>query len=180
MKKTMKALSVVILFLATACLAAGQATEPNGSEAMGALKFLVGKWQGKVVYEPGANQYQEIWSTAHVYYNVGGSILIIDEKGSEIENRNNTTVEVLVLVYWDSVAKEYPARLYWSSKDGTGSVKAKGYVQDNILILKTNEAVDRFTIGLNEKGQWHEIGEISSDGGANWKRRFEMTLNRQD
>jgi hypothetical protein len=97
----------VILFLATAWTGAAQPTNPNVSEAMKALDFLVGKWQGKVRYEPGVRQPQETFFTAHVHYNVGGNMLIIDERGSEIENKNNTTIEVLVVVYWDAAAKEY-------------------------------------------------------------------------
>jgi hypothetical protein len=160
---------------------ARQATKSHVIEPMSAFNFLVGKWQGKVSYEPGANQPQEAFWSAHVHYNIGGNILLIDERGSEIENRSNTTVEILVVVYWDLVAKEYPARLYWFSKDGAGSVEGKTYVQDNLFVLQTNQpsAVTRFTITLNEKGQWYEVGEISDGGGESWKRTFEMTLNRQ-
>jgi hypothetical protein len=161
---------------------ARQATKPHVIEPMSAFNFLIGKWHGKVSYEPGTNQRQEAIWTAHVYYNVGGNILLIDERGSEIENRSNTTVEILVVVYWDMAAKEYPARLYWFSKDGAGSVEGKTYVQDNLFVLQTNQPStgNRFTITLNEKGQWHEVGEISDVGGASWKRTFEMTLDRQD
>lgn len=178
--ETMKILMVLVLFLATAFAAAGQATKTSFPEPMKALNFLVGKWQGKVKYEPGTNQYQEALWTAHVYYNVGGSILIIDEKGSEIDNKDNTTVEVLVVVYWDSAAREYPARLYWSSKSGAGSAEGKVIVQDNTFELQMNDGINRFTVRLNEKGQWHEVGDVSDDGGKSWKRRFEMTLHRQD
>lgn len=171
---------LAVLFLSTAFAAAGQTTKTHVSEQMKALNFLVGKWQGKVKYEPGANQHQEALWTAHVYYNVGGSILIIDEKGSEIENKNNTTVEILVVVYWDSAAKEYPARLYWSSESGAGSAEGKVNVQDNTFVLQMNDAEKRFTVKLNEKGQWHEVGEIANGEGRNWKKRFEMVLNRQN
>jgi hypothetical protein len=161
---------------------ARRATKPHVIGPMSAFNFLIGKWQGKVRYEPDANQRQEAFWTAHVHYNVGGHILLIDESGSEIENRSTTTVEILVVVYWDLAAQEYPARLYWFSKDGAGSVEGKSYVQDNLFVLQTNQlgAVKRYTIRLNEKGQWHEVGEISDGGGESWKQTFEMTLNRQD
>jgi hypothetical protein len=35
----------------------------------------------------------------------------------------------------------------------------------------------RFTVRLNEKGQWFEVGEFSRDGKA-WQKFFEMTLER--
>jgi hypothetical protein len=35
----------------------------------------------------------------------------------------------------------------------------------------------RYTIRLNEKGQWCEIGEVSQNG-KDWRKFFEMTLDR--
>jgi hypothetical protein len=35
----------------------------------------------------------------------------------------------------------------------------------------------RFAIKLNEKGEWHEIGEYSPDN-KNWNKFFEMTLRK--
>jgi hypothetical protein len=136
----MKALSAVVLLLAIASAASGQATKPHVTEHIKALNFLVGKWHGKVKYEPDVRQPQETFLSAHVHYNVGGNMLIIDEKGSEIENKNNTTIEVLVVVYWDAAKKEYLAQLCFTSKDGANSIEAKAHVQGDTLILQTNEA----------------------------------------
>jgi hypothetical protein len=36
----------------------------------------------------------------------------------------------------------------------------------------------RFTIKKNDKGQWYEIGEVSSDDGNSWFQNFEMLLNK--
>lgn len=176
----MKALSALVLFLAIANTATGQATKYHVTEPMKALNFLVGKWEGKVKYESG--QHQEVSWTAHVYYNVGGNMLLIDERGSEIGNKNNTTKEVFVVVYWDAAAKQYLAQLCSTSKDGAGSSVAKGHVQGDTLVLQTNEPgpVYRWTVRRDEKGQWHEIGEFSDGKGESWKRRFEMKLKRQD
>ena len=35
----------------------------------------------------------------------------------------------------------------------------------------------RYTITLNDAGQWFEIGEMSQDG-ETWRQIFEMTLDR--
>lgn len=169
---------LAVLFLSTAFAVPGQTTKQHNTEPMKALNFLVGKWQGKAKYEPGTNQHQEVFWTAHVYYNVGGNILIIDEKGSEIENSKNTTVEVLVVVYWDSAGKEYPARLFWSSKGGSGSAEGKVTVQNNTFVLQMKSG--RFTVKLNEKGQWLEVGESSNNGGESWEKMFDMVLSRED
>ena len=36
----------------------------------------------------------------------------------------------------------------------------------------------RYTIKLNEKGEWFEVGEMTQDG-QTWHTFFEMTLQRQ-
>lgn len=36
----------------------------------------------------------------------------------------------------------------------------------------------RYTIKLNEKGQWHQIGDSSADEGKSWNPFFESTLSR--
>jgi hypothetical protein len=36
----------------------------------------------------------------------------------------------------------------------------------------------RFTIDLEPPGRWHEVGEISFDGGKKWFKSLEMTLER--
>jgi hypothetical protein len=38
----------------------------------------------------------------------------------------------------------------------------------------------RYTMRLNEKGQWHEVGEVSRDAGQSWFQFFEMTLDRKE
>ncbi len=155
---------------------------PQVSEPMRALRFLVGKWQGKVRYEPGVDPHQEVAWTSHVRYNLGGNMLLIDERGAELANPGKITKEVLVVVYWDPAAKEYPARLYWSTKDGAGSVELNANVREGTLVLHTTRPGqrNRYTLRLNDNGQWHEVGEISRDGGENWKRTFEMTLTRRE
>jgi len=37
----------------------------------------------------------------------------------------------------------------------------------------------RYTIKLDDKGRWFEVGEVSRDGKA-WRQFFEMTLQRVD
>lgn len=153
-------------------------TSLHVTEPMRALNFLIGDWQGKVRYESGS---EALW-TARVRYGLGGNFLVIDERGNEVENRDRITRGILVVVYWDPAANEYPARLYWSSRNGAGSVEAKAYVQDNTLTLQDNgpRRINRYTIRLDKAGKWQEVGELSADGGESWKRTFSMTLNRHD
>jgi hypothetical protein len=36
----------------------------------------------------------------------------------------------------------------------------------------------RYTLQLNAAGQWYEVGEFSMDG-EEWRKTFEMTLDKQ-
>jgi hypothetical protein len=149
---------------------------------MRALQFLVGKWQGTVRFEPGAAQQRDLAWTIDARYNRVGNMLLIDGRGGELANPDKITREALVLVYWDPTAKEYPARLYWSTKDGAGSVEGKANVRDGTFFLHTTRPgqQNRYTVRLNANGQWYEVSEISRDGGKSWAPAFEMTLTRQD
>lgn len=173
------------LGVTNARVAATQATPKQAqpdTEPMKALKFLVGAWQGKVTYEPGGDEPQEVLWTVDVRYNLGGNILLIDERGNDITDRARTTRGIVVAVYWDAAAKDYRGRLHWSADGGAGSVEGKASVQDSTFVLQTNSgtAINRFTIRVNPNGQWNEIGEISRDNGESWKRTFVMSLTRQN
>ena len=36
----------------------------------------------------------------------------------------------------------------------------------------------RYVIRLDDKGRWHETGEVSRDGGKQWRQFFEVTLEK--
>jgi hypothetical protein len=150
------------------------------TDPMRALNFLVGNWKGVVDYRN--DQSQRAFWNAQVHYNLGGNILLIDETGHDIENRDHITKKILVVIYWDPAASEYLAELFSSSAEVKARLGLKARVQGHTFVLQTNDSSPprRFTIWLDEEGQWHEVGEVSQDDGESWKQRFEMTLNRQD
>jgi hypothetical protein len=108
------------------------------TEPIGALSFLIGRWQGKVRYEAsGTNPSRELIWSADVRYNLGGTILLIDERGSDLANADSTTRAVLVVVQWDPSAKDYLGRLHFSTKDAAGSVEGWASVQGETFVLQT-------------------------------------------
>jgi hypothetical protein len=58
-------------------------------------------------------------------------------------------------------------------------IQADVEVQDKKMVwqLPLASTLLRYTITLNEKGQWHQIGEGSGDAGQNWTLFFESKLN---
>jgi hypothetical protein len=58
-------------------------------------------------------------------------------------------------------------------------IQADVEVQDKKMIwrLPVASTLIRYTITLNEKGQWHQTGEGSGDAGQNWPLFFESKLS---
>ncbi len=77
---------------------------------------------------------------------------------------------------YDKDTKVYRWRVYRA--DGS-VIDTEAKVSGNTLVwgMRERGADIRFTITLNEKGQWIEIGEFSRDG-KTWQKFFEMTLRR--
>ncbi len=85
--------------------------------------------------------------------------------------------------YCESAASPDLAHLvlsYWEFAVARGANGPAARVSENTLVWgfeNPRAGTIRFTIKLNEKGQWFEIGEISRDGKA-WQKFFKMTLSR--
>jgi hypothetical protein len=81
------------------------------------------------------------------------------------------------IVTYDAKGKVFRIRAY---RAGGETVDAEPKVTDNTLVWGFSDARAgeiRFTVKLNEKGQWHEIGEYSRYG-KTWQKFLEMTLDR--
>jgi hypothetical protein len=65
-------------------------------------------------------------------------------------------------------------------RKGSGYVDAKGEMKDGAFVWGFDPPQGgkvRFTLKLNDKGQWLETGEFSRDG-KEWMKMLEMTLDR--
>ncbi len=78
---------------------------------------------------------------------------------------------------YDEKAKRYRFQAFTARGDYT---EAQAKVDNRrlewgMIIPQFGEV--HYTIILNDKGQWFEIGEVTQDGKV-WRRFFEMTLER--
>jgi hypothetical protein len=83
------------------------------------------------------------------------------------------------LVSYDDKAKRYRFQAF-TSRGNYEDAEAK--VSDGQLVwgMKVPQFGEvRYTIKLDGKGRWVEIGEVSQDG-KTWRQFFEMTLQRVD
>lgn len=145
-------------------------TEP---EAISEMSFLIGTWTGQGWMEFKGQRYPfKIVET--VLPKLNGSVLQID--GLSDNHQASTTF------WYDRKTGLFQWQSHTFTKAGTDSLNAVPTVKSKSLIWQTprNEnsgLVSRFTITLNENGQWFEIGEQTKDG-ITWIKFLEQTLSK--
>ena len=142
------------------------------------LDFLIGQWKGE--FAPG--QRRTFNGIETVQSKLDGLLLAIEglhragagDKGQQIVVHSAFTV-----MSYDDKAKRYRFQAF----TGGGNYEdAEAKVSDGRLEwgMKVPRFGDvRYTIKLDDKGRWFEIGEVSRDG-TTWRQYFEMTLQRVD
>ncbi|MDB5352026.1 MAG: hypothetical protein JWN86_3273 [Planctomycetota bacterium] len=158
----------------------GQEAPTAQREAMKKLDFLTGTWEGggSIEFVPG--QKREFKGLETVRSKADGLVQTIEGihrgqfggKGAEVVIHN-----AFAVVTYDVKSKEYRFEAFTSRGNREDAV-AK--VTDRKLewamsIPQFGEV--RYTISLDENGQWSEIGEVSKDG-KEWRKFFDMKLHR--
>jgi hypothetical protein len=176
---------IIVTVLLMLCSLAGpslaQSPTGAGSEEMKKLDFLVGQWTGEGWIAVGLGQRRKFKQTEGVQLKVDGALLLIDGlgKGKVPGKQDEVTVHsAFAVVSYDTKAKAFRWRAYRAGGDW---VDTDAKVGDRNLEwgFHDERAGDiRFTIAVNQRGQWFEIGEYSRDA-KTWQKFFEMTLDKQ-
>jgi hypothetical protein len=148
---------------------------------MKTLDFLLGEWKGAGWMEFGGRR-QTFKGTEVVQRKLDGLLLAIEgvHRG-QVEGKSEEAVvhTAFALVSYDDKANRYRFQAF----TGRGSYEdAEAKVTKGQLVwgMKIPQFGDvRYTIKLDDRGRWFEVGEVSRDGKA-WQRFFEMTLQRVD
>jgi hypothetical protein len=148
-------------------------------QAMKQLDWLVGRWKGEAVIEYQPGQRRTINQTETVQSKLSGLVLLVEGVGTirtPGEEREIPVFEALAVVSYDDQAKRYR----WQAFTGGQYQDAEAKVTDGGIewrLANTPMGSVRYTIRRTPAGEWHEIGESSTDA-TNWRRFFEMTLRR--
>lgn len=147
---------------------------PVVQQKMQALQWVAGKWQGPLYLTGGDGAKHEFKQSVAFTPKVKNSVLLLNEAGFLGQD---TIFQNIGLLSYDALQAKYTLKAY--TKEGT-QVDAEVEVQDKMMIwrVKIPGSIIRYTIRLNEKGQWHQLGEGSTDEGQKWKPFFESTLSR--
>ena len=169
----MKAVRWMLLFVLAVPLFA--------ADEMKKLDFLVGEWKGEAWYQMGPNAKRES-ALQHevVTRRAGGNALQIDGVGrarKEDGTAGDIVHDAYAMLRWDDTAKKYRF---------STAVAGRGTAEPEFEVTGPNKAVwtlplphgtTRYTITLDDKGRWFEVGEFSRDGNT-WSKFLEMTLTK--
>jgi hypothetical protein len=158
--------------------AAQQPAAPDHAE-MKRLSFLVGEWKGEGWKELAPGQRSSSGIHEKVEVKLGGAVLAVEGRGTN-PGPNGTEITVhhaFATIGWDARAKVYRMRSHLSTGQ---SVDAEASFVDEGFQWRfefPGYGKTRYTVKLNERGEWYEYGEHSTDG-TTWRRIHEMTLRR--
>jgi hypothetical protein len=172
---------MIVLLLAGAGSSPGQPPAPAAQrEAMKKLDFLVGQWKGEGRMEFAPGQRRTFKGTEVVQGKLDGLLLTIEglHRGRVGDKKEEVVVHnAFALVSYDDKAKRFRFQAF-TSRGNYEDAEAKVSEGQLVWGMKVPQFGDvRYTIKLDQKGRWFEMGEVSQDG-KEWRKFFEMTLER--
>ena len=173
--------TAVVALSASAGASRGQSPPPAAQrDAMKKLDFLVGQWKGEGWMEFAPGQRRTFKGTEVVQGKLDGLLLTIEglHRGQVGDKKEEVVVHnAFVLMSYDDQAKRYRFQAFTgrgNSEDAEAKV-SEGQLVWGMKVPKFGDV--RYTIKLDQKGRWFEVGEVSQDG-KEWRKFFEMTLER--
>ena len=141
------------------------------------VQWLAGKWEGEGWMMFGPEEKHTFSQTETVTSKLNGLLLTIEGLGTVGESK--IIHNAFAVLSFDSENQRFVMRAH--KADGAFT-EADAIVDDkgNFIWGFSHPYAGelRFTIKQNDKGQWYEIGEVSSDNGKSWFQNFEMLLNK--
>ena len=168
-------LSLFLLLSAAPMMA--QMPQPTAQrEAMKKLDYMAGQWKGSGWTEQGGKR-ETFNGGETVQSKLNGLALLVEGKfTTQIGGREVVAHETLAVLSYDERSKTYRFRTYLANGI-TGDQEARLIDGGWQWGFQFSGGSIRYTIKVKELDQWFEIGEMSQDG-TNWRKFFEMTLQR--
>lgn len=169
----------LFLMLNTNAHAQGPAAEALAE--MKKLEFLTGTWTGEAVYSMGPQKHI-VSQHEVVEWKAGGSVLAITGIGKEKvagSDQERVVHDAFAVIGYDAKAKKFTMRAHTPE----GSVDADISVEGGKIVWGFDHPRAgrvRYTITHSDKGEWHEVGESSRDGGATWTQFIDMKLHKNE
>lgn len=175
-------LTAVALALVAAPLFAADPPGQANRDALKKLEFLVGKWKGEASMTLGPNRTEKFTQTEDVQSRLSGTILVVEGVGrGKLPGKDEEGVvfNAFAVMSFDADKKEYAVKAYRAEGVSVDGWLKAGDKQFEWGFTDPARKTDiKYAVKLTEKGEWHEVGEMSRDGGKTWNKFFEMTLTK--
>jgi hypothetical protein len=163
---------ICIAFIGVGFHTYGQGAEDTQRAAMKKLDWLLGEWTGESRIRMGADTHV-VKMNETVRSGLDGTVFWINGLGTE----NNAKVhDAFAVVSYDDKSGKYRWNAWRLPGGGYGETEIRIGEYSFEWDLPVPGGKTRYKAIRNEKGQWIETGEFSSDG-KNWYPFMVMTLN---
>ena len=175
-----------VLLLAIVCISSlcSQYIDSLQVEEMKKMQWLSGNWEGEGWMMFGPEEKHTFFQTETVTSKLNGLLLAIDGLGmlgTSDKGESKIIHNAFAVLSYDSGNQRFVMRAH--KADGAFTEADAKVDENGDFIWGFNHPYAgemKFTIRQNDKGQWYEMGEISSDNGNTWFQNFEMLLNKVD
>ena len=141
-------------------------------DAISALEFLTGKWEGKGISYGSDGAESEYFDTEHVRFDLNQNLLLINARG---ERGGEQTYALHTIIYFDLTAQRYMYTPYSGRHRGVVPTPMECTLEDEKLHCITTSKTFRLTFQRLDDGAWNEFGERKTDG--KWRKTFETILS---
>jgi len=167
-----------IVFLSATAAVCHAQPQPNlgaQREAMKKLEFLVGKWSGEATGVKGRGATFKVLQSEDVQYKLDGLVMLLEGTGRD-PGSGDVSFRALATVSYDDAASQYRIRAYSDGRylDTELKVVDRGFEWG----FQVNPVTVKFSMRLNEKGEWVETSETTFPG-APPRKTLEMTVRKQ-
>jgi hypothetical protein len=176
----MKLENVLFLIVASATSLFGQPPDSVQREAINELDWWVGQWKGEAWSSMGPERRDTTLMVETIRKGLDGSIIVVEGQGRRKMphmEEGDVVHHAFAVLSYDDRKKTYR----WQAWRIPGGIYTESWpvVTENKFqwSMETPRGKMRYSIKLNEKGQWEEVGEMSSDG-QTWRHFFGMLLTR--
>lgn len=153
----------------------------SAADEMRKLDFLLGDWKGEASVQMGPGKPQSVVQSEQVRSQLSGKVLIINGLGKlklDDGSAGEVVHEALAVISFDEKTRSYRFDA-WTARDGYVEAWLEAGDRTATWGFDTPQGGKiRYSISLNEKGEWRERGEFSRDGKTWMPPFFDMTLRK--
>lgn len=153
---------------------------PEQVAAMAELAWLEGTWEGSGWIQMGPEHREEFTVRETAELELGGLVVVVRGEGfgATADGGQRKVHDALGVIEFDPAAGEY--RMHAWQMQGRSIVAPAEMVDGGFRwsLPETPAGPIRYTLRHTDDSHWHEVGEISRDGGESWFQFFDQKLTR--